>query len=91
LGHVARVAGIDHGHGKSGRGERGNHGSLLAARGFEHHEGGLYGLEPRHQGGHASVIMGHGPPFAGGPHGHIELGFRHIHTHKTLWSRHQAS
>jgi hypothetical protein len=91
FGKVARLAGINHRHRETGRRQRRHHGPLIATRGFEHNQGGLYSLEPRHQGGNSGVIVGHGPTFSGGPHGNIELGFRHINTNKKRWSRHQHS
>ena len=91
FGEATGLAGIDHRYRKASRSQGCHHGALVASRGCEHNEGGLHGLEPRHQGGNPGVIVGHGPPFASGPQGDSELGFRHINTNTKLWSRHQDS
>jgi hypothetical protein len=51
----------------------------------------LHDLESLHQDGNPEVIVGHGPTFAGGPQGDIELGFGNIDTNKTLCGRHHNS
>jgi hypothetical protein len=41
FGKVTRLTGIDHHHGAAGRGERGDHGPLVAPGGFEHNQRGM--------------------------------------------------
>jgi hypothetical protein len=89
LGQVTRLAGIDQRDCQSRCRQRRHHGPLGAPRGFEDHQGGLQGLEARHQGGNPGVIVDHGPTRSGGPQGDIEVGFGDSDTNKTLWGRHQ--
>jgi hypothetical protein len=67
FGNVTCLAGIDHRHRQSSRGQRRNHGPLVASRGFEDDQIGLHGLESCHQGGNPAVIIRQTPTFAGGP------------------------
>ena len=87
LRKVTRLAGIDDRDGQPYRRQRRHHGPLVASRGVKHHQGGLHSLESLHQDGNTEVIVGHGPAFAGGPQGDIELGFGDIDPNKTLWGR----
>jgi hypothetical protein len=89
--HVARVPRMHHRHGETGRGSRGDHGPLVSPGGFADHPRGLHRLAPHHEGGHAGVIGGHGPAFAGRPQGDIKLSCGHIKTHTKRSSRQQHS
>jgi hypothetical protein len=91
FGKVAGLSRIDHGHGEAGCGQRGDHGPLVPASGFEYDERGRQGLKPCHEGGNARVIVGDRPAFARGPQGNIALGCGHINTNKVLWGRHNNS
>ena len=91
FGKVTGLARIDHRHRQSGGGQRRHHGPLVAPRGFKDNQGGRHGLEALHQGSNPGVIVGHGPTFAGGPQGDIELGFGDIDTNKTRRGRHHYS
>jgi len=84
FGKVTRLAGIDDHDGQAHRGQRGNHGALVAPGRFEHNElrGNL--LQSRDEGGDPCIIIGDRPTFSGGTHGDIELGFRYINTDKEL-------
>src|SRR5712691_11715471 len=81
---VTGLAGIIHRHGEASRGQRGDHRPLGAPSSFEHNEGGLHGLEPRHEGGNPRLIVGYRPAFASGPQGDIKLSFSDINTNKKL-------
>ena len=91
FGKVTGLAGIDHRDGQVRRRQRRHHGPLVAPRSFENNQGGLQSLESLHQGGHPDVIVGHGPTFARGPQGDIELGFGDIDPNKTRRGRHHHS
>jgi hypothetical protein len=91
FGKVTGLAGIDHRHRQSGGGQRRHHGPLVAPRGFEDNQGGRHGLEAFHQGSNPDVIIGHGPTFATGPQGNIELGFGDIDTNKIRRGKHHDS
>ena len=75
LGKSPRRAGLDPRHRPPSGGEGGDHRPLLAPRGGKATEGGLDGLEPRHQGGTSRRSRGHGPAGARGAQGHGELGW----------------
>ena len=77
--HLPRV---DHDDGQARRGQRGRGGPLQAARGFQHNQGGAEGLHLFHELHNATSIVGDGPPYPGGAHGNIQLGFGHINTNK---------
>ena len=84
FGNVTGMERIDHRYRQSGGGQRRHHGPLVATRGFEDNQGGRHRLEARHQGSNPQVIVGHGPTFAGGPQGDIELGCGDIDTNRRL-------
>jgi hypothetical protein len=77
------LAGIDHHHREARRRQGRHHGSLIASGGFEDNQGGLQSLESRHQGSTPGVIVTHGPAFARGAQGDIEVGFGDIDSNKT--------
>jgi hypothetical protein len=84
-------AGIHHHEGQGRRRQCRHHGPVVAARGFEHNERGLYGLEPGDEGRNPRLIVRHCPAFPHGPQGDIELRFGYIYTNKDLRGRHHHS
>ena len=85
VGNVPYLTGVDPHDRPGGRGQRRDHGPLVAPSGFEHHQRGLHRLEPHHEAGHPGGIGGHRPAFTARAHRHIELGlWRHPYQHRRV-------
>ena len=88
-GEVAGLARIDHDDRPVG--QRGDHRPFVPARGFQHNAGRLQGLDPGLQPAQASRRARHGPGVLGRPHGHVQLGLRHIDPeHDVHWGSHSV-
>jgi hypothetical protein len=79
---IAGLPWVDHDDGQSRCRQRGDDGALEPSGRFEHNQGRADPLSLRHKVGNTGIIVGHGPTGSGGAQGHIQMGFRHIHTHK---------
>ena len=79
---IARLPRVDHDDGQARRGQRRRGGPLQAAGGFQHNQGGVEGLQPFHERHDSTGIVRDGPALPGGAQRNIQLGFRHINTHK---------
>jgi hypothetical protein len=84
VGHVARLAGIDHHDRQTHRCQGSDHGPLIAPGGFEHKEARGHRRELRDEGGNPRLIIRDRPALPSRTHGNLELGLGHIHTYKAL-------
>ena len=90
-GKIPDLTRVHDDHRQTRRGQGAGHRALQAARGFQHDQGGLEGLEPVHERRHPARIVRDGPALPGGAQGNIPLGFGHINTNKAWHVTHTHS
>ena len=90
LREIAHLARIDDGHGEAGQGQGAGARGFIAARCFEHDEGGTQGAEVLHERGQPALVIRHARLGGGRVDGDIDVSLRYVEAHVD-WSGHRSA